>query len=149
MGKSDNMMMLEHVKDIVSALQVEKTDGLWFVALDKNGQIEVFDNIEDCFWSAAKEAFIFHFSPSKNTTRHIDENYIIHKQIILNDGYKICIEDDIPPQICLYHNEKQVSSTLLNKLSKEDFGSTFNSVWNEYIFEVSWGRDHRRLEPSD
>lgn len=135
MGKSDNMMMLEHVNDVVKSLIINKDDKLCFVAIDKNYQPQVADNLDDVSWTAAKEAYIFLFKgTSECLIRHIDEDYRVHKQILLHEGFIIC-SDWNTNTLSLYRGKKLIVEILMNTLMIENFSQAFDSLWNEYIYE--------------
>lgn len=131
------MMMLEHVDEVIRSLPVDRNEQLKFVAIDKNGQPQVADRMEDIFWRAAKEAYLFFFkSPSDCIIRHIDEDYRVHKQILLHNGFVICVDceaDRRPLELSLYKGKRRVESKPLDNLSTDSFYETFNLLWDEYL----------------
>lgn len=141
MDNNKNTLTPEFVKGVVEKLSVNDERKLYFVALDKNAQTTVMEKFSYDSWLCAKEAFIFYFkSKDECIIRHIDNDFNVHKQILLDNGFVICsdcVTAANPLKISLYRGKKEICSTIINFLMIEDFCSVFDTMWNEYIYDLS------------
>lgn len=92
-------------------------------------EIEVSNDLESIKWSDSEKGAAFCFrDDGKVLIRFIDENLQKHKQIILEDGYRICVEDWEGMSLCLYRNKENIIPYPTNR---EDFPTSLLMLWGD------------------